>query len=137
MRDDGYSTKDMSGGWHAASLWLVLVPALVAALPWLPLANNYILSAVVRALIFIALGQAWNIVAGIGGLLSLGHGVFLGISCYTIGILFNRYGVSPWIGLWAGVALATLVAAVMGAMTLRIRGVFFALATVSVSLALV
>jgi branched-chain amino acid transport system permease protein len=124
-------------GMIPAAAWLLLVVALVAALPWLPFVNNYIVSAVVRALVFIALGQAWNIVAGIGGLLSLGHGVFLGIGCYTVGILFNRYGVPPWIGVWAGVALATLIAAVMGAMTLRIRGVFFALATVSVSLALV
>ena len=125
------------GGISGASAWLILAAALIAALPLLPFVNNYILSAVVRALIFIALGQAWNVVAGIGGLLSLGHGVFLGIGCYTTGILFNRYGISPWIGVWAGVALAIVVAAAMGAMTLRIRGVFFALATVAVSLALV
>src|SRR5262245_12318849 len=60
---------------------------LVASLPFLPV-NNYILAATVRALIFISLGQAWNVVAGIGGLLSLGHGVFLGLGCYTTGILF-------------------------------------------------
>ena len=63
--------------------------ALVACLPLLPV-NNYILAATVRALIFISLGQAWNVVAGIGGLLSLGHGVFLGLGCYTTGILFKN-----------------------------------------------
>ena len=120
-----------------ADLVLVAVAILVAVLPLTGFANNYLLSAVVRALVFIALGQAWNVVAGIGGLLSLGHGVFLGIGCYTIGILFNRYGLSPWIGVVGGMAVATLVAAAMGALTLRVRGVFFALATVAVSLALV
>jgi len=109
---------------------------LVASLPFLPV-NNYIIAAVVRALIFISLGQAWNVVAGIGGLLSLGHGVFLGIGCYTTGILFNQYGVPPWFGVWGGVVLSLLVALVMGAMTLRMRGVFFALATVAASLAMV
>ena len=88
-----------------------------------------------RALIFIALGQAWNIVAGIGGLLSLGHGVFLGLGCYATGILFNDLGIPPWIGVWAGVLVSLAVALVMGRMTLRMRGVFFALATVAVSLA--
>jgi branched-chain amino acid transport system permease protein len=116
---------------------LILPIALVAVLPLLPFVNNYIIAAVVRALIFISLGQAWNVVAGIGGQLSLGHGVFLGIGCYTTGILFNKYGIPPWLGGWVGVLLAMAVALVMGSMTLRMRGVFFALATVAVSLALV
>jgi branched-chain amino acid transport system permease protein len=113
-----------------------LIPiAVIAALPALPFVNNYLLATTVRALIFIALGQAWNIVAGIGGQLSLGHGVFLGLGCYVTGILFNEAGVPPWLGVWAGVLVSLAVALVMGSMTLRMRGVFFALATVAVSLA--
>src|SRR6516164_7836990 len=97
-----------------------LVPILVvAALPLLPFINNYIIAAVVRALIFISLGQAWNIVAGVGGQLSLGHGVFLGLGCYTTGILFNRYGIPPWIGGWVGMLISLVVALIMGSMTLR------------------
>jgi branched-chain amino acid transport system permease protein len=109
--------------------------AAIAVLPALPFVNNYILAATVRALIIVALGQAWNIVAGIGGLLSLGHGVFLGLGCYVTGILFNEFGVPPWIGVWAGTLVSLAVALAMGGMTLRMRGVFFALATVAVSLA--
>ena len=85
------------------TLVFLLTPiAIVAILPLLPFVNNYIIAAIVRALIFISLGQAWNVVAGIGGQLSLGHGVFLGIGCYTTGILFNKYGIPPWIGMWGG-----------------------------------
>lgn len=117
-------------------MWRALLPiAGVAALPFLPFVNNYIEAATVRALIFIALGQAWNVVAGIGGQLSLGHGVFLGLGCYVTGILFNIAAVPPWLGVWAGVAVSLAVALVMGSMTLRMRGIFFALATVAVSLA--
>jgi len=115
---------------------LLLPVVLIALLPALPFVNNYIIAATVRALIFISLGQAWNVVAGIGGLLSLGHGVFLGLGCYTTGILFNQLGIPPWIGVFAGIALSVAVALVMGSMTLRMRGVFFALATVAMSLAL-
>ena len=60
---------------------------------------------------------------------------FLGLGCYVAGILFNMLGIPPWFGVPAGMAAAILVALVMGAMTLRMRGVFFALATVAVSLA--
>jgi branched-chain amino acid transport system permease protein len=129
----------MGSRWPAerrAALYGAVLIAVVAALPALPFVNNYILAVTVRALIFIALGQAWNVVAGIGGLLSLGHGVFLGLGCYATGILFNDYGLPPWLGVWVGAVLSLLVALVMGAMTLRMRGVFFALATIAVSLAL-
>lgn len=118
-------------------IYLVIATIVVASLPALPFVNDYIVAATVRALIFISLGQAWNVVAGIGGLLSLGHGVFLGLGCYTTGILFNRYGIPPWIGVFGGAAISMAFALVMGAMTLRMRGVFFALATVAMSLALV
>ena len=119
------------------SMILSLLPALIVAiLPLLPFTNNnFVLAVIVRALIFIALGQSWNIVAGIGGQLSLGHGVFLGLGAYVGGILFNDYGISPWLGVWVGAAISLMVALVMGAMTLRMRGVFFALATIAVSLA--
>ncbi len=130
------SQQQMWFNWRSAAI-LILPVAIVAVLPLLPFVNNYIIAATVRALIFISLGQAWNVVAGIGGQLSLGHGVFLGIGCYTTGILFNKYGIPPWVGGWVGVLLAMAVALVMGSMTLRMRGVFFALATVAVSLALV
>jgi branched-chain amino acid transport system permease protein len=118
-------------------LFLLTPLAIIAILPLLPFVNNYIIAATVRALIFISLGQAWNVVAGIGGQLSLGHGVFLGIGCYTTGILFNKYAIPPWMGMWVGVAISLVFALIMGAMTLRMRGVFFALATVAVSLAMV
>jgi methionine synthase II (cobalamin-independent) len=49
-------------------------------------------------------------------------------------MLFTRLGVTPWAGLLVSAALATVIAVVMGAATLRFRGVYFALATVVISL---
>ena len=122
-----------SRAWQRAGLLAAL--AVVAVVPALPFVNSYLLAVMVRALIFISLGQAWNIIAGIGGQLSLGNGVFLGLGAYAAGWLFNQYGIPPWFGIWPGVALSLAAAFLMGAMTLRIRGIFFALATVAVSLA--
>jgi branched-chain amino acid transport system permease protein len=134
----GPAVKPSPRGAHDRRSFILGLAAIaaVAALPTLPFVNDYLLAVAVRALIFIALGQAWNVVAGIGGLLSLGHGVFLGLGCYATGILFNMYGLPPWLGVWVGAVLSLAIALVMGAMTLRMRGVFFALATIAVSLAL-
>ncbi len=107
----------------------------VASLPAWPFSDSYIVAAVIRTLIFIALGQAWNVIAGIGGQLSLGHGVFFGLGAYATAILFNLWGVPPWIGVWAGMLAAALVAVAIGGITFRLRGVYFALATVVISLA--
>lgn len=137
MHDSAATAADQaaqSARWRRLA-WALLPAAIVAVLPLLPFVNNFILSATVRALVFIALGQSWNIVAGIGGQLSLGHGVFLGLGAYTAGILFNSFGLSPWLGAWAGAVISLLLAMAMGAMTLRMRGIFFALGTIAVSLA--
>ncbi len=113
----------------------VVIVAAVATLPFWPFANSYIVSIAVRALIFILLGQAWNVIAGIGGQLSLGHGVFFGVGAYTTALLYNDANLTPWIGMWLGVAAAVVVAILMGLATLRSRGVYFALGTVVISLA--
>ena len=98
-------------------LLVAVLIVLVATLPAWPFANGYILAVVVRALLFIALGQAWNVIAGIGGQLSLGHGVFFGIGAYVTGLLFTTFGLTPWLGLFAGIGGAVVVAMIMGAIT--------------------
>jgi branched-chain amino acid transport system permease protein len=108
--------------------------AIVASLPFWPFANSYFVAVGVRALIFVALGQAWNVIAGIGGQLSLGHGVFFGIGAYATAMLFNDVGLSPWIGCWAGAAAAMAVALVIALTTFHLRGIYFALGTVVISL---
>ncbi len=112
----------------------VLLVAIIALLPLAPFTNAYHISVIVRALTFIMLGQAWNVIAGIGGQLSLGHGVFFGVGAYAVAFLFNDYGISPWIGLWFAIAVSIVLALIIGLATFRSRGVYFALATVAISL---
>src|SRR5262249_55454566 len=61
-------------------------------------------------------------------------GIFFGTSAYVTALLFNYAGITPWIGLWAGVLLAIALSLVIGFITLRSRGVYFALATIVISL---
>ena len=125
-------------GWprrNLATCGLLLFALAVACAPLLPFVNSYVVALMVRMLLLIALGQAWNIIAGIGGQMSLGHGVFFGIGAYATGLLFNDLSVTPWIGTWLAALIAALVALVIGAITFRLRGIYFALATVVISLA--
>lgn len=81
--------------------------------------------------IFGALATAWNIVGGFAGQLSLGHAVFYGIGSYTATLLVINFGVTPWLGMFAGAAISAAAAVVIAYPTLRLRGPFFALATIA------
>lgn len=106
----------------------------VGSAPYWPFTNDYVTGIIVRILLFVALGQAWNVAAGIGGQLSLGHGIFFGIGAYVTALLFNDFGVTPWLGGLAAIALALVVALVISLSTVRLRGVYFALGTIVISL---
>jgi branched-chain amino acid transport system permease protein len=82
--------------------------------------------------LFAALSSAWNIVGGFAGQLSLGHAVFYGIGAYTSMLLLLRYGISPWIGMFLGGAISVVVAVIISYPCFRLRGPFFALATIAV-----
>ena len=71
--------------------------------------------------------------SGYGGLVSFGHGAFLGVSAYTMALLWNFQGLSPWIGVPAGVALAAAAGALLGypCFRLRVVGHYFALVTLA------
>ncbi|MGE8613191.1 MAG: ABC transporter permease subunit [Achromobacter veterisilvae] len=82
--------------------------------------------------VFSALSVAWNIVGGYAGQLSLGHAVFYGIGGYTATLLTQNFGISPWFGMLAGAAISAAVAILISYPTLRLRGPFFALATIAI-----
>ncbi|MFI8607838.1 ATP-binding cassette domain-containing protein [Pseudomonas sp. NPDC077649] len=81
---------------------------------------------------YAALASAWNIVGGFAGQLSLGHAAFYGVGAYTATLLVINLGLSPWIGMFVGAVLSTLLAVVISWPCFRLRGPFFALATIAV-----
>src|SRR6202521_2345797 len=102
-----------------AALLALLLAALVAA-PWL--VNDYLLTVLVRILYFAYAGQAWNVMMGFAGQLSLGHALYVGLSGYVAAMLFTRLGVGPWLGLLAAIPLAAACGAVIGYLAFRFRG---------------
>ncbi|MBV8537054.1 MAG: branched-chain amino acid ABC transporter permease, partial [Alphaproteobacteria bacterium] len=82
---------------------------------------------------FAYLGQAWNIMMGFAGQLSLGHALYFGLGAYASAALYAKYGVSPWLGMAVGAALAAAAGAVIGSLGFRFRigGVYFAVLTIA------
>ncbi|MGA2463490.1 MAG: branched-chain amino acid ABC transporter permease [Thermodesulfobacteriota bacterium] len=83
--------------------------------------------------LFGMMGIAWSLIAGYTGQFSLGHCVFFGVGAYTSTILYMKYNLSPWIGMFLGALIAVLVALTVGYICLTLRGPFFALATMAVA----
>lgn len=109
----------------------VVVLALVPLLPLGP-AAEYVLHVLIQILIWGFVGTAWSLM-GRFGLTSLGHGAFLGIGAYTTALLWNGWGVSPWLGLPVALAGAAAAAALLGYPCFRFRvvGHYFALVTLA------
>ena len=113
---------------------LVMLAVLGIALLLLPFfANAYILSVAILILYFAYIGQAWNVMMGFCGQLSLGHTLYVGIGAYVSAALFVHFGVPPWIGIWGAVLACIAAGAAIGVLAFRfgISGVYFALLTIA------
>ncbi len=113
---------------------MLLGGALLAVLVLLPaFAGNYVLSVATLILYFAFVGQAWNVMMGFAGLLSLGHSLYVGVGAYVAAALFVNLGIAPWAGLWAAIAICMALGAAIGFLAFRfgISGVYFALLTIA------
>ncbi|MDR1730941.1 MAG: branched-chain amino acid ABC transporter permease [Synergistaceae bacterium] len=82
--------------------------------------------------LYSTLGTSWNILSGYAGQISLGQSVFVGIGGYTSSVLFVHWGVSPWLGMIAGVILTVAFGWLIGKPCFRLSGRYFAIATMAV-----
>jgi branched-chain amino acid transport system permease protein len=118
--------------WPRPPLWVAALGAVFAALL---LAYPFIFTAqfshhvMILILLYALMSQSWNVLAGLSGQISLGHAIFFGLGAYSSTVLFAKYGITPWVGLLVGVALSSLAAIAIGVPTLRLRGHYFAIAT--------
>ncbi len=94
--------------------------------------SPYVLHIATLIFIWAFIATAWSYM-GRFGLVSLGHGAFIGIGAYTAGLMFNLQGLSPWIGMLLGGALAALLALLVGWACFRfgVMGDYFALLTLA------
>lgn len=86
-------------------------------------------------LVYAALAYAMNFITGMTGYVSFGHVAFMAIGSYTLAVLVASYGASPYEGIILGALLGALFAGGIGAITLRFRGVYFAISSLVLALA--
>jgi branched-chain amino acid transport system permease protein len=108
-----------------------IVLTILLAIPLLK--NNYLNHVVTEMLLLAYLAQAWNIMSGYTGQLSFGHAGFFGIGVYTSSILFTRFGITPWVGMFVGGSLALIAGTGVGMVSFRygLRGVYFSFVTLA------
>ena len=110
----------------AATILIALVPVFGSAV---------LIQYGINALIFATLAQSWNIIGGFTGYASFGNSVFFGLGAYGTAIAMTQFGLPFWAGLPLGAVLGVLCALLVGLPVLRLRGHYFAIATLGLSLA--
>jgi len=108
-----------------------VVLAILAVLP-LPIRDVYTQNLIILTILYAGLSQAWNILGGYCGQISLGHGLYFGIGAYVSTMLFVNAGISPIFGMFVGGAVGSVVALLVGWPCFRLSGHYYAIATVVV-----
>jgi len=117
---------------HRLSSPRVYIPIiLVGGLFIIPLINHnpIFLHLMILIYFYAYLTTSWNLLGGFAGQLSLGHTAFTGIGAYTSTLLFINLGLTPWVGMLVGGIFAAIIAVTIGYPCFKLRGAYFALAT--------
>ncbi len=109
----------------------VIAIAVLLALP--AVLGSYAITVFIFIFFYAFLGQAWNIIGGYAGQLSVGHAAFVGLGAYTSAMLSIHAGLTPWIGMLVGGVVSAALGALIGYLGFRfgLRGFYFVLLTVA------
>jgi branched-chain amino acid transport system permease protein len=109
-----------------------LVVVVLAVAPLLT-QRSFLHGILILVLLYAALGQAWNILGGYAGQVSLGNAIYFGLGAYTSTLLFMEWQLTPWLGALAGAVVAILAGLVIGWPTFRLTGHYFVTATLVIN----
>jgi branched-chain amino acid transport system permease protein len=107
-----------------------IILVLLFVLPLIGL-SSYMMHILVLVIIYSMIGMAWNLLGGYCGQVSFGHAAFFGMGAYSAGLLYHHLGLSAWWGLLISVPVLTVFSLMIGFICLRLRGPYFALATLA------
>lgn len=117
--------KGTRGAGTVALVLIFILPVLVLE------SESYYLRIATLILLYAGISGAWNLLGGFGNQISLGHAAFFGLGAYTSTMLLHFFGISPWLGMVAAFAVAGAASLLVGIPTFRLRGHYFALATLA------
>src|SRR5438309_2672679 len=105
----------------------------LAALTRIVVRDAYFLDSLVLILLWGALSAAWNVAGGYAGQVSIGHASFFGLGAYSAALMVTRFSKSPWLGMILGVVVSIGAGLVIGFLSNRLKGPYFALSTIALS----
>jgi branched-chain amino acid transport system permease protein len=111
-------------------LFLISLGILFLIFP-LVIQSHYYQHLVIIIFMWVVIGSSWNLLAGYTGQVSFGHAIFFGVGAYTAGIFASKLGISAWWGMAFGGIFSMLVGLFVGWVCFRLRGPYFALATLA------
>ncbi len=124
----------MNGTGRKTGWWVVGLTILVAVLVGVPWFGSPVVTQFgINVLILATLAQGWNIIGGYTGYPSFGNSVFFGLGAYGVGIAMATYGQPFWVGMLLGLAMAVVFAFALGVPVLRLKGHYFAIATLGLA----
>jgi len=117
--------------------WFILIvfafAILLIAITTTTVKNEYFYTASYTVLQFVILATAWNILGGLTGYVNFGSAAFFSLGAYSSVVLYTLFKAPVPVGIVTGAVVAALVGLGAGYLTLRLRGVFFAIATLALS----
>ena len=112
---------------------ILLIVAFLIVLPFFN-TNSFYLHLMITIFMYSAMSQSWNVIAGMSGQISLGHGAFFGLGAYSSTFLYMEYGITPWVGIIVGIFFSSVIAILIGLSVLRLSGHYFAIATLLIGI---
>jgi len=112
-------------------LVFILFMCILAVVP-LFLRDAFLCHILIMIMMYATMSIGWNVIGGYAGQVSFGNAAFFGVGAYTTAVLLVNYSVNPWLGMLAGCVLSVGLAVVVGYPCFRLRGHYFAIATIAV-----
>lgn len=115
---------------HKKNLIEIIIFSLLFLFP-IFVKDNYILHIMILTLMWSIIGISWNLLGGFTGQVSFGHAAFFGTGAYTSGLIYLYFNTSSWWGMIVCIPILMIFSLILGFIVLRLRGPFFALATLA------
>jgi branched-chain amino acid transport system permease protein len=113
---------------------IIAVPVLIILFLFPKMVSDpYMLHLMILLFLSTIMGESWNILGGYTGQYSVGHAAYFGTGAYVTMVLMQFKQIPPWYGMWAGMAMAVVVALIIGSICFRLRGPYFVLASIAVA----
>jgi len=111
---------------QVAILALILVALVIY--PWI-FKRSFPVHLMIVIFIYAGVATGWNILGGYAGQVSLGHAVYFGLGAYASTVLSTKWGITPWLGMFVGGAIAVLISLLIGYPCFKLGGRYFSIAT--------